>query len=210
MVIIPATGANASIEEGGATDKLLSDDVFLPEEIPVDDEVYGGAWEMESESAMPYVEADSWEDAEPMLDAIADKVDDGMTASTAARSVGATTLASSNGPCTLYPSVVYMRTSSAKTAAGFKPYTKCSVLVQRIYHTSELRFQYYLTWKLAQKKTGKNMNSKSYTQKNIELFCKDLKQSTLFKGTTTGQIVYGGKSYYSKVYTPVARHKCRA
>lgn len=214
-VIIPASGASASVGGVAHGDAIVADEESIGEEsglqeVPVVDEVDSDVLEALSDSPMPYVEADSLEEAEPMLSAIAEQMEEGVSAETAARVAGATPLASKNGPCTLYPSVVYLRTSSAKAAAGFKPYTKCELVVSKINHTAELRFQYYLTWKLAQRKANGNKNSKSYTQKNIEFPCKDLKTSTLYKGQTTGHIIYGGKSYYSQVITPVARLNCRA
>ena len=109
----------------------------------------------------------------------------------------------------LYPSRVYLRTSSNKGAAGFKPYTKCTENVTSIHQDSSLRYEYFGLWLVARGPvTSSNNNVASLTQKNIEYFCRG-EGKTDFRGTTLGTIVSGGKTYYSRVYTEVKNEKCQ-
>lgn len=58
------------------------------------------------------------------------------------RSLDATAAASVRyGPCTLYPTKVYLRASSNYGAVGVKPLTKCTVPVSSIRHSTDLRVQ---------------------------------------------------------------------
>lgn len=113
------------------------------------------------------------------------------------------------GPCTLYPSNVYLRKSSGYAAVGFKPATKCTVPVTSIHHDSDIRYKWYLWWRKAgATHSGGNRGAASYTQRNVEYYCTGTTKTT-FSGTTLGTIVYGGRTYYARVYMPVASLNCR-
>lgn len=142
-----------------------------------------------------YIEAASPQDAAKKFEAL----DEG----------GATARAASvrYGPCTLYPSVMYLRKSSNYGAVGAKPYTRCSVPVSSIRHSTDLRYKSFIWWRKATTKTGGNSGVASYTQRNVEYYCVS-KESTGWSGTTAGTISYGGKNYYARVYQPVKTLAC--
>src|SRR4051794_29301135 len=50
------------------------------------------------------------------------------------------------GPCTLYPSNIYLRKSSNHGAVGSKPVTKCTTAVTSIHHDTGLHYAWYLWW----------------------------------------------------------------
>ncbi|MFV2145533.1 MULTISPECIES: hypothetical protein [Isoptericola] len=183
----PISGASATPGHTG-TEDIVAD---------LDTEGSEATDETEATTATPYILAASPEEAIALLDELESQQADEIT-----------TRAVSFGPCTLHPSTIHWRTSSGNKSIGQKPYTRCTVPVSRIHHTTELRYQHYLTWKVAKKKTGGNYNQKNYTQKNVEHFCTGT-TGTNFRGTTLGKIVYKGKSYYSRVYTSPARFGCR-
>lgn len=112
------------------------------------------------------------------------------------------------GPCTLYPTPTYLRTSSKKKNVGAKPRTECSVPVSSIHHASDLRYKSFIWWKKAgSTHTGGNQNESKYEQKNVEYRCVSSEQ-TGWSGTTAGTIVYGGKKYYARVYFTEESLKC--
>lgn len=142
----------------------------------------------------PYVQASSPEDALEKL--------------TALESSGRASVANVRyGPCTLYPSVMYLRASSNYGAVGSKPYTRCTVAVSSIKHKTDVRYKSFIWWRLATSKSGGNYGTASYTQKNVEYYCKS-RESTAWSGTTLGTIVYGGRTYYARVYQPVKTLNC--
>lgn len=100
----------------------------------------------------PYIEASSAEDAEQKFQALED-------GGAAARATSV-----KYGPCTLYPSVMYLRASSKYGAVGSKPYTKCTVPVSSIRHAADLRYKSFIWWKKAgPTTTGGNSGVASYT-----------------------------------------------
>lgn len=112
------------------------------------------------------------------------------------------------GPCTLYPSKIYLRASSNYGAVGAKPYTKCTRKVSSIRHTTDLRYKSFVWWKLAKSKRGGNQNERNYTQRSVEYYCKS-KEKSGWKGTTGGTITdTNGKTYYARVYQSTQSLKC--
>ena len=150
-----------------------------------------------------YVEASSPEEA----DAILTQLELSASSSSADSLETAAALSVRYGPCTLYPSTVYLRASSNYGAVGAKPYTKCTVPVTSIKHSTDLRYKSFIWWRLATTKTGGNYGVASYTQKNVEYYCKSKEQSG-WSGTTLGTIVYGGRTYYARVYQAAVSLSC--
>lgn len=112
------------------------------------------------------------------------------------------------GPCTLYPSVMYLRKSTGYRGVGTKPYTKCDYAVASIHHDTDLRYKSFIWWRKAKSKDGGNRGVASYTQKNIEYTCVS-SESTAWTGTTAGTIVTNaGRTYYARVYQPVKTLDC--
>lgn len=143
----------------------------------------------------PYIQATSPADAEKKFAAI--------------EAGGNTARATSiqYGPCTLYPSVMYLRKSSNYRNVGTKPYTKCEVPVSSSNHSTDLRYKSFIWWRKATTKSGGNTGVASYTQRNVEYRCVS-NESTGWSGTTAGTISYGGKKYYARVYQPVKTLAC--
>lgn len=138
----------------------------------------------------PYVQAESPAEAVQKLNAL----EKGGATATAARV--------KYGPCWLYPTPTYLRTSSNKRNVGAKPHTKCTVPVTSIRQASDLRYKSFIWWKKAGKTHhGHNSGEKSYTQRNVEYRCVSREKSG-WSGTTAGTIVYHGKTYYARVYFP--------
>lgn len=146
-----------------------------------------------------YVEASSPAQADAILSALEAKPSSDVLA--------AATAGVTYGPCVLYPSTVYLRASSNYGAVGSKPYTQCSVPVNSIRHSTDLRYKSFIWWRLATTKTGGNSGVASYTQKNVEYYCVS-KESTGWSGTTLGTMVYLGRTYYARVYQPVKTLAC--
>lgn len=144
--------------------------------------------------ASQYVEANSPAEAVKKLDALDKR---------ASAKSGATTYAAASvrfGPCTLYPTKTYLRTSSGKSKVGAKPVTKCTTAVTSIKHASDLRYKSFIWWRKAGPTfTGGNSKVASYEQRNIEYKCVS-KERTGWSGTTLGTIVWKGKTYYARVY----------
>ena len=107
----------------------------------------------------------------------------------------------------LNPSVIYLRASADYEAVGTKPYTTCSVPVTSIRHSTDLRYKSFIWWRLATTKTGGNSGVASYTQKNVEYFCKS-SESTGWSGTTSGTMVYVGRTYHARVYQTARTLSC--
>lgn len=137
-----------------------------------------------------YVAANSPEEAFKLLDGLA------------AGRVAAATV--KYGPCTLYPSPIRIRTNGK---VGTKPQTKCSVPVTRIEHSTDMRYKSFIWWKLKGTKNSSNTGQKTLQQKNVEFTCVS-DEKTGWGSTTAGKIVYGGKTYYARVYPARVSLKC--
>ncbi|MFV0463015.1 MAG: hypothetical protein ACK5MP_07485 [Nostocoides sp.] len=153
--------------------------------------------------ASQYVEASSPEEA----DAILTQLEFSASSSSTDTLATAAALSVRFGPCTLYPADIHLRASSNYGAVGVKPYTKCTVPVSSIKHSTDLRYKSFIWWRLATTKTGGNYGVASHTQKNAEYFCKS-KEKTCWSGTTLGTIVYGGRTYYARAYQTAVSLSC--
>lgn len=141
-----------------------------------------------------YIQASSAKDAEKKFRAL----DKGEISTQAVK----------NGPCTLYPSRVYLRASSNYRAVGAKPYTKCTHKVSSIRHDTDLRYKSFIWWRLAKSKRGGNQNERNYTQRSVQYKCKS-KEKSKWKGTTKGTVIdTNGKTYYARVYQSTRSLKC--
>lgn len=147
----------------------------------------------------PYVKASSPAQAMEILDAL----ESPQTASPSAKAAAASV---QYGPCTLYPTLIYLRTSGG---LGAKPYTDCTVPVSSIRHNTDLRYQWLSWWRLAASYPGGNSGEKRYEQRNVQWQCHGT-GSTMWAGTTLGTIVYGGKTYYARVYQNPTTKDCGA
>jgi hypothetical protein len=147
----------------------------------------------------PYVLANSPEEAVKKLSSLESRK----------KSIQATVDSVDFGPCVLSPSNVYLRKSSNYGAVGTKPVTTCSQPVTSISHTTELVYNWYLLKEIATTISGGNNGASSYTQKNVEYTCVG-DTSTTWSATTLGTIVFGGRTYYSRVYTNENELKCEA
>ncbi|MHA6802970.1 hypothetical protein ACVGV0_06085 [Salinifilum ghardaiensis] len=79
-----------------------------------------------------------------------------------------------------------------------------------IRHDTDLRYKWWLWWWLADSYPGPgNRGAKRYEQKNVEYPC-DGTDSTTWAGTTLGTIVYGGDTYYARVYQTPQDLECGA
>lgn len=144
-------------------------------------------------AASRYIQASSVEEAQKKLSAL---------------KAGTITASSVNfGPCTLYPSVIHLRKSSNFGAVGVKPYTYCSVPVASIHHTTDLRYKSFIWWALAGTYRGGNYGEAAYLQRKVEYPCVS-SETTWWGATTLGKIVYGGETYYARVYPPREQLNC--
>lgn len=100
------------------------------------------------------------------------------------------------GPCTLYPSPIRLRSNGW---VGTKPQTKCSAAVTSINHSTDMRYKFLIWWRLKGTRTAGNQGQSSLQQKNVEFAC-DSDEETGWGSTTLGTVVYGGKTYYARVY----------
>lgn len=113
------------------------------------------------------------------------------------------------GPCTLKLDYVHLRKSGKWGTVGFKAHTNCSVPVASIKHSSDLRYKYYTTWRLALRGVSDSArNAKTLSQTNVEFTCNG-RVDTRFIGVTLGTIVSQGKTYYARSYSRVANLPCR-
>lgn len=113
------------------------------------------------------------------------------------------------GPCTLYPSVIHFRTRPP-AGIGPKPYTDCKgVRVTSIRQETRLEYEWYAWWKLALTKPGGNTGESRYTQRNVQFNCVGT-ESTVWGATTSGTVVYRGKTFYARVYQKMRRLACGA
>lgn len=151
----------------------------------------------------PYVQASSPAQAMQILDAL-------RSPETANPSDQALAANARYGPCTLNPSVIHLRTSGGKKTLGAKPVTECSVPVASIRHDTDLRYKWWLWWSLADSYPGPgNQGQKRYEQKNVAWRC-DGTDSTTWAGTTVGTIVFGGETFYARVYQEPVDKDCGA
>lgn len=159
----------------------------------------------------PYIEFPNVEEAIEYFDEIQNRLDDASSMAEA-RSITTQQLKGREyGPCTLFPSVVHERSakSGKVLSVGFKPYTRCSVPVDSIDHQSRLMYKWWSVWREATPgPPSSNRGQKNLTTTNIQFFCNG-EVNTRFKGSTIGTISFGGKSYYSRVFTPTAEENCR-
>jgi hypothetical protein len=137
----------------------------------------------DNDVAVPYVEASSAAEAQAVL-------------------ASASTARVTYGPCVLYPSTVYLRQSSGYNDVGSKPYTLCSQPVQSIQHKTQLATRRLLLWwTVRSTDIGGNFGVASYTQRNVGFTCQST-SSKVWKSSTTGTIVSGGRTYYATVFSP--------
>lgn len=79
-----------------------------------------------------------------------------------------------------------------------------------IRHDTDLRYQWWFWWWLADSYPGPgNKGQKRYEQKNVAWSCNDTDE-TWWSGTTVGTIVYGGDTYYARVYQEPVTRECGA
>ncbi|MYM20987.1 hypothetical protein GSY69_13730 [Brevibacterium sp. 5221] len=150
------------------------------------------AFEEENSDAR-YVEADSPEEAQK----IEKKLDSGVSPQAAGVKYG---------PCTLTQSSVYVRKSTK--GVGSKPVTKCTKKVTSIHHKTQLATRTALLWwKVRSTDTGGNKGAASYTQKNVSHPCKGSKKK-VWRASTTGTIVSGGKTYYAVATSGAKKLAC--
>lgn len=110
------------------------------------------------------------------------------------------------GPCTLTQSHVYVRASTH--GVGSKPVTKCSKKVTSIHHKTQLATRMAgLWWKVRSTDSGSNRGAASYTQKNVSHPCKGSKKK-VWRASTTGTIVSGGKTYYAVAMSASKKLSC--
>lgn len=113
------------------------------------------------------------------------------------------------GPCTLNPGAIYLRASYGHNAAGNKPITTCTVPVSKITHANDIRYKWYTLWTKAGGTTmSYASNVARLEQKNVNKTCQG-KTNTTFIGVTLCTIVYGGKTYYARAYTPSRVLACK-
>lgn len=105
--------------------------------------------------------------------------------------------------CTLYPSVVHLRSSSGYGSVVAKPYTKCLVATpSQITHSSVLYMVEWggLSWVPMASRGQTGYSTRSLTLTSLEWFCKNRNNSTYVQ-TTNGTSVQAGRTYYSSVST---------
>jgi hypothetical protein len=147
----------------------------------------------------PYVQASSPAQAMDILNALQSP----QTASPAAK---AAAVEVHYGPCTLKPGVIYMRNSGG---LGAKPITDCTVPVTSIRHDTDLKYHWLLWWWDAASYPSGNNGQARLEQKNVQWHCNG-NDSTTWAGTTVGTIVYGGETFYARVYQGETDQPCGA
>ncbi len=188
----------AVLTAGTAT---ASTEPSAPEPEPGADEFAAGLEAAEGgPQSSPYVQADSPEQAVEILNALESPQTASPSALAAASSVNF-------GPCTLDPHFIYQRTSGG---IGAKPATSCEVPVTSIRQDTDLKYHWGLWWWTAKSYPGPgNKGQKSYVQRNVQWQCQGT-DSTTWAGTTVGTIVYGGETFYARVYQPQTEKECGA
>ncbi|WP_017975676.1 hypothetical protein [Actinopolyspora halophila] len=190
--VVTIAGAGLVAPSAAATDRER------PEEAAGSEEFAAGLQAAQTGAQTSrYVKASSPEQAMRILDALQSP----QTASPSDKALAANV---QYGPCTLKPSVIHLRTSGDRNTLGAKPVTTCEVPVTSIRHDTDLRYKWWLWWSLADSYPGPgNQNQKRYEQKNVAWRCNGA-DSTTWAGTTVGTMVFGGETYYARVYqTPV-------
>ena len=101
-------------------------------------------------------------------------------------------------PCTLYPSVVYLRSYGAYV--GTKPYTICSVPVTSINHQTEIEKQSQLGYweQVGPLFNTYNFNQSSLSPTSVEIQCKN-QLMTNWDSFTKGTVVYQGVTFYAQI-----------
>lgn len=105
--------------------------------------------------------------------------------------------------CTLYPSVVHLRTSSGRRSVGAKPYTSCLAGAPSIIsQTSTLYIVEFagVVYKRMTSATATSRGVRSLNQRNVEWFCVN-SNSSRFQQETKGYSVQAGRTYQSAVIT---------
>lgn len=155
----------------------------------------GSSEDSRVDETVRYIEAGSAADAQRLQD----KVDGGVSPQAAGVDYG---------PCELKTSNVWKRKSTQ--GAGSKPVTECTENVTSIHHKSQLAQRTALLWwKVKSTNTGGNKGVKRYEQKNLSAACKSDKDS-VWRASTTGTIVFEGKTYYATKMTASYEIPCRA
>ncbi|WP_328811794.1 LGFP repeat-containing protein [Rhodococcus sp. NBC_00294] len=112
------------------------------------------------------------------------------------------------GPCILIPQFLHWRTDSGPGAiVGYKPVTRCDEPMTSIKHETDLRYEYFGYWRIADSYSSNNYGVKNLQQKNVEFHCTG-DTGTWFGGRTLGTINVGGKEYYAAVYPPRKKFDC--
>lgn len=123
---------------------------------------------------------------------------------------GARTLGLDPFTCTLSPSVVHIRTSSARRSVGAKPYTDCETGTPSLISQSSTLF--IVEWAGAvyrpmATRTATSRGVARLEQKNVEWFCVNRNRSR-FQQETTGYSVQMGRTYQSAVISRIDELAC--
>lgn len=159
-----------------------------------------------------YVQADSQEEAEKLLDQLEAEQGSGSSDGGSDGTSQPAQHASSKikyGPCTLESEGVHFRASSNYTNVGFKSFTKCSTSVTKIYHQNRLRQKNTINWKLVVPTKGEsnvNHGASALSSKGINYLCPG-KGKHWWSGSTLGTMTYKGEKYYARSYAPVSQSK---
>lgn len=195
-------------EEERDSDLETLGDLDVPEGAsePVDPEDF-----FKEADSIPFVEADSWDEAEEIIDEILSE--EPVTAETvsAFSSTSAVPVVSKRyGPCVLYPRHVWPRKSSNYGAVGTKPLTDCSRNVSRITHETKMHYKWGL-WMRGAGPWVKSTNSSQskLEQKNVSYTCKGTKE-TWWSAETRASIVSNGTTYRAVVTSPLKKIPCKA
>ena len=147
--------------------------------------------------AMPYIEADSLEEANLFFDQVEAAKSDGDSAELASLARGP-----KYAPCEIKPEGMHLRSSGAFKIVGFKVLTECTVPVRSIEHRASLR-QYHL----GVYRTVPNQGPVSKSRGGVKLYTKSIfhrcdktSPSREWGGAVTGVVNWGGKEYYSRAY----------
>lgn len=161
--------------------------------------------------SVPFVEADSWEEAEELIEEILSE--DPVTTETVSAfspTTAVPVVSKRYGPCVLYPRNVWLRKSSNYSAVGTKPLTKCSENVTRITHETKMHYK----WGLWMRGAGPWIKSTNYgertlEQKNVSYTCKGTKKKW-WSAETRASIVYKNTTYRTVVTSPLDDLACKA
>ena len=150
----------------------------------------------------PYVQADSPEEAEEILDDLENQQADRR---------GASPQRVKLGPCTITAEGIHLRKSGNYNTVGFKTKTKCDTEVTSIRHDIRLREKTLPTyWKEIVPTSGPsnhNSNEASLTSKGTSFLCVSKSPARWWSGSALGAIVYNGETYYARDYAPTSAAK---